>query len=76
MCKILGTASGYVLYNTHSKRLYFNTAKVPKKNYVIFNAISWIPMWSLLCKEDDRAPVIFGCKQWEMVSWDLFNRFG
>lgn len=52
----------WAVWNTHNDCI-FNRTKVSNFLQVIFKASSWIHTWSLLHKEEDRAPTVFGCNR-------------
>lgn len=54
----------------------FNRTKAPIFLKVIFKVISYIHMLSLHPREEERAPTAIGWKRFEMVTQNLFNRFG
>ena len=54
----------------------FNRQTITNFLQVIFRASTWIHTWSLLCRVDHRAHVDIGCRRWEMVARDTYNRFG
>ena len=43
---------------------------------VIFKATTFIRMWSLLTPTEARERLVTGSVRWEMIAWDIFNRFG
>ncbi|XP_044433618.1 uncharacterized protein [Triticum aestivum] len=45
---------------------------IPK---VIFKATAFIRMWSLLTPTEARERLVTASTRWEMVAWDIFNRF-
>ena len=50
----------------------FNCARVSSSLQVLFRGIYWIRFWALLQKEEERPPVLEGCRALEYLAMEVF----
>ena len=65
----------WAIWNTRNDMI-FNGTTFTNFLQVIYRAIAWIRMCSLLAHADHRGPMVIGCNDWETVARAIFNRFG